>query len=156
MVDRREEPHDIGAEAVTVAADPAVRARHGDVSPLSLPAGVRIADEPSLEERLEDAHDGVVNDAIPERSGGDETPLRLQHVERPVRAGTVGPGPELVVKPPQLPLALVVERDRRGRVARSPAGEPVRTDEIPEAADLREEIAALRSDLARLIEDLRG
>ncbi|TDQ40946.1 hypothetical protein DFR43_11431 [Tepidicella xavieri] len=69
------------------AAQKRLRATHGSVRAFAAPACVAVVDEAALEQWLDNAHDGVVNDAVWKRRRGDFTPLRVAHPKTPCLSG---------------------------------------------------------------------
>ncbi len=125
VVHRGEEASDVGPEAPAHPTGEAMGTMDGRVRALPLATGVGVAHEAPLEERLESADDGVVDDAVPERRRGDQAPLRLRHHERAVAPRPVGATAERGPQPEDLALEIVVERRRAGgHPARSPRQPP--------------------------------
>ncbi len=59
------------------------------VRPFSFPASVRIKDERTVENRLDDVAEGVMDDAVPERGGRNQPSFRVEDVKLFVLAKSV-------------------------------------------------------------------
>ena len=106
---------DVGLQDVAEAAGELLAAVHGGVRAFALATGVGIDNERPLENRLQHAGQGVVDDPIPVRGRTDLPLLRFVNEEAAVGSRPVGLGGQFLVQLPQLPFLVEVEtRPRRG------------------------------------------
>ena len=97
-------------------------------------------DEPAFEERLDHAHQGVVDDAISERRRLDVALLGLEHAEL-TRAARLPAAPgEVVVQAEQVFFQVGGELGHLGPVALAAAGVEICRPQVVEAGDLLEEV----------------
>jgi hypothetical protein len=99
VIHRGEILADIRLEDVAAASGELLAAVHGGVRALPLAAGVAVEDERSLEDRFQDAGQGMMDDTIPERGGADLALLSLVDRERAIGTGTVGLAGKLLLEP---------------------------------------------------------
>lgn len=60
---------------------------HTDVGALAYPTGIGVEDKAAFKQRFNDCADGVMDDAVDKRRGGDGTKLRVVDEKLPVRTG---------------------------------------------------------------------
>ena len=87
MVNTREVFLDVALQHIAMAAGEGSEAVHGGMSAFALATGVAIEKEAALEDRFEEAAQGVMHHPVAERGGADQPPFRLVNLE-----GAAGPG----------------------------------------------------------------
>lgn len=80
----------VALEHVAVTACELLAAVQRTVGALTYPVGIGIDNEGSLEDRLNDVAEGVMDNPVTEWGSGDETALGLVDVKRDVGTETVG------------------------------------------------------------------
>jgi len=95
MIDGGEIFADIAFQDVRVSGGGLAGALHGEMSAETFAAGEGIREETGLPNGFEDTGECVVDDAIPERRGGDPARFGVANLEGAIGAGAVNAGVEL-------------------------------------------------------------
>src|SRR5262245_17463663 len=140
MIQRGKELLHVGLQHMAEAAGEVLAAAYGGVGALALAAGVGIANERPLVDRLQDVDDGVVDDPIPVRGGPDLSGFRLADDEGAIGSGPVGLRGQFLVQRPQFGFEVEVEGGHAGPEALALAGLLGGTQERRERDDLRPEV----------------
>lgn len=89
MVDAGKVLRNVSLEDIAVLSAEPRETLYGGMRAFPLPTGIGVVDEGALEERLDDAAQGMVHDAVAIRRGTDEACLGLANGERSVGSRTV-------------------------------------------------------------------
>ena len=122
VVDGRKELADVGLQDILVPASECLAPVRCGVGPFPLAAGVAVEAKRSLEDRLEDACQGVMHNPVSERGGTHLPRLALVNRERAVGTRTVGFAGELLMQPEHLALEIEEEAPDAGLEAFATSG----------------------------------
>ena len=130
MIDGWEVPDDIDAQDVAISPGEELQPVDGFVSPFADPIGIRVGDEPALEDRLDHVAEGVMNNAVGERRGADLSLLGIMDHEVDVAAGLVAEVGQLILQL-QEPVGDLMLEPGGGRFAAfAPGRQPVGQQEV--------------------------
>ncbi len=107
---------------------------------LSLPAGIRVMDEPLVQNGFDHIAHRVVHHAVAEGSRLDGALLGIGHDEFAVATVAVSPGPKLPAEPHEMFLEVAAELQDGGAIALARAGIAVCAMQILEINDLVKKI----------------
>ena len=136
VVHAGEEMNQVALQHVWIAAGEHLAAIQRPVGALAHATGVGIVDEAGLEDRLDDAHQSVVDDAVTEGGGGDDARLGIADGEMGVWARPIGLGQQRLLQTEQVGLQLALKGGHLRLAALAPGSTVEGDAQIPEAANL--------------------
>jgi hypothetical protein len=111
MVDAGEVFADVGLENVATRSSELGKATQGTMGTETHAVSIGIVNEGGLEDRADDGAEGVMDDTIAVRGGGDHPGLGGFNLKGGVATGNVGLGLEFSLKTQQLGFEVVVEAE---------------------------------------------